>query len=309
MAASFELFTIDSGVAQQWTARPDFDASGPADLHFLLDATSGTVTFGDGDKGQVVPKCAIIAAKYLATRADAGNLAAGVILKICDSSVQVTNGTAATGGSAAETLSQAEARAAGRINSPARAVTLADYESFALGTPGVSLARVKAWANMHPAFPCLTAPGVIAVCVIPFLPARRPAPSAGLLRAVARYLRRKRILGTRIEVCGPSYVEIAVRARVQASPGVSATALSQSVVSILNEFFDPLLGGPEGTGWPLGQDVYQSDVLGAVSEADGIDHVASLELLPADGTSQGNSVGVGPMGLPASGQHQIQVVS
>jgi predicted phage baseplate assembly protein len=76
---------IAGGVVDLWTALPgaaplrwrqvdDLDASGPADRHFRLDATSGEVTLGDGARGRVGPAGAFVLAAYEITRAGAGRV-------------------------------------------------------------------------------------------------------------------------------------------------------------------------------------------------------------------------------------------
>ena len=320
-ASSFRLFTIEQGNWRVWKLRPDFDASGRSDSHFLLDPTEGIVTFGDGDKGRVVPTGIPVVASYLATRAEVGNLAVGRVKKLADSphnhavlqtfdelTNNLVNSVPATGGAAAETLSHAEGRAVELLDSPNRAVTLADYESFAVETPGVRLAGVSAKANVHPAFPCYKAPGMIALIVLPYLPADRPMPSRGLLRAVTAYLTRRRVIGTRVQVVGPTYLELAIKAKVQACTGVNKADLMQQIIVAVNRFFHALEGGPGGTGWPFGRDVYRSEVLQVIDEAEGVDHVLSLELIANGGEPQCGNVCLGPTGLVAAGQHQIQVV-
>ena len=221
----------------------------------------------------------------------------------------ITNPLPATGGAAAETLAHAEGRALEVMENPNRAVTLADYEYFARRVPGVRLARVAARANLHPAFPCLQAPGIIAVLILPYLPEDRPLPSAGLQRMVRAYLARRRVIGTRVEVFGPTYLDLVVRATVQGYPQTSAAGLQQRIVAALNRFFHPLVGGPDGQGWPFGRDVYRSEVLQVLDETEGVDHVLSLELIAGGGEPQCGNICLGPTGLVAAGQHQINVVT
>src|SRR5262249_13276510 len=128
--------------------------------------------------------------------------------------VRVVNPLPAVGGAAAETLTHAIGRAIESVERTPRAVTLGDYEALALETAGARLARAEARANLHPSFPCFTAPGVITVIVLPYLPIDRPAPSQELLRLVADYLAPRRVIGTRVEVVGPSYLEVAAQAKV-----------------------------------------------------------------------------------------------
>jgi predicted phage baseplate assembly protein len=321
--ASFQLFSHENNEWHSWQLRPDFDASTHRDYHYLLEPTSGIVTFGSGEKGRVPPLQAKIYAVYHATRAAAGNLAPHTINRLADAShhrntlpsvdlatapLQVTNPVSASGGTAAETLDSAVSRAVPLLNTTERAVTLTDYEGLALVTPGTQVARANARANLHPAFPCLKAPGMITLTILPAMPVARPTPSPGLRRMVAAYLHHRRILGTRVEVVGPTYLEVIVRARVRAYPGVSKSSLQQQVVAALNDFLDPLRGGPERTGWPFGRDVYRTEILQVIDEVSGVDHVLALELITDGCEPQCGNVCLAPTWLVAAGQHDIEVV-
>ena len=229
--SSLRLFTVAAGEWREWTRRSDLDSSGRADSHFVVDAMTGVVTFGSGDRGRTVPRGALVVASYRSTRAADGNLPADAIDRVAPSGHnvalvpdlatvvgqlrRVSNPIAASDGAAAETVAEAQGRVLEEMERPRRAVTLADYEQLAKSTPGVRLARVAARALLHPAFPCLKAPGSITVIVLPYLPAGRPVPSRELLQSVTRRLNRLRSIGTRVEVTGPLYKEIAVRATVE----------------------------------------------------------------------------------------------
>lgn len=400
--SSFRLFTFEPARNgwRAWQVQPDFDASTRADTHVLLDPSGGSVTFGDGEKGQVAPAGAEIYASYRATRAEAGNLAAYTIDRLVDSPhsravvdkfddvnkrfpvsfrvtdkalaslraegvsetvlkklegikeqqiqgeadflrvlktfigeeqialyktvifkhtrvrcevsqpdcVTVTNPVPATGGAPAETLAGAIARAIEVLSATRRAVTLRDYEELAMKTPGVQLARARALPNLHPSFPCLKAPGMITLIILPGMPGVRPSPGSGLRRAVAAYLQRRRVIGTRVEVVGPTYLEVAVRARVSALPGVNKANLQQKIVAALNEFFDPLRGGPERGGWPFGRDVFRSEVMQVIDEVAGVDCVISLALIAEGYEPECGNVCLSPTWLVAAGQHEIEVV-
>jgi hypothetical protein len=150
----------------------------------------------------------------------------------------------ATGGATAETVTQAAGRAVAMLQAPTRAITSSDYEKLAGQTPGTGIARVHAVPGRHPAFPCLVAPGVITVVVVPAQRRSRPVPSQGLLTAVQRYLHRRRLVGTRVAVVGPRYLTVQVTARVKAMPGASPTRVRTDIISALNTFLHPLTGGP-----------------------------------------------------------------
>jgi predicted phage baseplate assembly protein len=337
--ASFHLYTLENDTWLQWELKPDFDASKRTDLHAVLNATSGTLRFGNGEKGRVPPdirrygttnkKCLVFAV-CRTTRAAAGNLASGVITKLADSPHNcailndtvaaqggwqkfkaqfgtVVNVLAASGGAAAETIDHAAGRADRSIAISGRAVTLADYESLALATPGTRIARVTAVANLHPGFPCFKAPGIVTVIVVPYLPACRPVPTPGLLRLVRSYLSRRRMIGTRIEVVGPTYLDVTVQASVTSLSGTNAGTLQQAIVAALNTFLDPLVGGPDGTGWPFGRSVYRAEIMRMIGEVSGVDYISSLDLIAGDSGPQCGNVCVGPTWLVAAGAHQITV--
>lgn len=191
---------------------------------------------------------------------------------------------------------------------PPRAVTLVDFERLALAVPGTRVLRARAWAGIDPDYPCLRAPGTVTVIVVPGLPKDRPAPSPGLLRVVRRSLDRRRLVGTRLVVVGPDYVEVAARAVVRALPGASLDRVRTGVRDALDRFLHPLRGGPSGFGWPFGRNVYRAEVLQVIDAVAGVDAVLSLSLLSDRGDQCGN-VCVGPTALTTPGAHEIEVVA
>ncbi len=321
----------DNGL-RSWRRRLDLDASGRADADFVVEprpedtAAGGPLAelrFGDGERGRTLPEGAPAWAAYRATRGRLGALSSGALLTLVDGPrnrallpdfdevvarlAGIDTPLASQGGTDGEGLDEAMLRALQAAESSERAVTLDDFERLALATPGVCLARAAARAELHPAFPCYRAPGVITVLVLPFLPAGRPVPSRGLLAAVAAYLNRRRVLGSRVEVAGPIYVEVRVRARVAACPGVDRAALAARLADALDRFFHPLHGGPAGGGWPFGRAVYGAEIYQVLDETPGSDHVLSLELIGADGEPRCDNLCLPPTGLPAAGAHDIAV--
>jgi len=68
------LWTITNGVAEEWVQVSDLDASGRTDSHFTLEATSGEIAVGDGERGRVVPEDSAILVSYDYCSASSGNL-------------------------------------------------------------------------------------------------------------------------------------------------------------------------------------------------------------------------------------------
>jgi predicted phage baseplate assembly protein len=329
VATSLELFTSEATDADlcHWRRQDDFDASGPADAHYVLEPTAGRVTFGDGDRGRVVVAGRSIHARYLTMRAEAGNLARGTPLTIADrpwnqrqlggtyesiawlnNRLAMTTLADAVGGTAAESLEQASGRALETWERVERAVTLDDYRRLALGTPGATIARSQALANLHPAFPCYRAPGIVTVVIVPCLPTDRPAPSDGLRRHVAAFLARRSPLGTRVEVVGPIYHQVAIHATVRAVAGASLARVRSDVVDALDAFLHPLHGGPDGAGWPFGRDVFRSELMQVIDRVAGVDHVVDLATIADGGEPSCGDLCLGPLGLAVAGSHRIDVL-
>lgn len=317
-----EVFTLEGGLWHRWTIHSNFGASGRTDRHVLVDFTTGEVTFGDGEHGLPAPEGALIVAGFFSTRAARGNIAAGTAFRVSDSPhnralihvsdvcaalVAVQAGVSSSDGGDAEPLDHAEGRTLEEVSRVTRAVTASDLEQLALKTPGTRIARVSVRANVDGRYPCLRAPGVVTVVILPMISAPRAQPSLGLRSIVRHYLNRRRIIGSRIEVIGPTHTQITVRAQVQRTSGADAVRVKTEVSQALLDFFDPLEGGPEGRGWPFGRDVYRSEVLQVIDNVNGVENVIALEILADDGLASCSNVCLGPIGLPVSGPHEITI--
>ncbi len=249
----------------------------------------------------------------------------------------VTNRGAAADGAPAEELDHAEGRAVERLHAherlldlaqqakaltldeidrdsvrqllaPTRGVNLLDLERIALSVPGTRIARARAWASLHPHYPCFDAPGVVTIVIIPDAPVHKPQPSAGLIDAVWRYMNRRRMLTTMLNVAGPQYVEVTVSASVQLLTGASPSKVSARISAALNAFLDPLGGGPDSLGWPFGRSVFRTEILQLIDSLPGVDHVVSMTMVADSGPQQCGDIPLCPMALVTSGQHNIEVL-
>ncbi|MFC7387815.1 putative baseplate assembly protein [Sphaerisporangium rhizosphaerae] len=317
------LWTLEEGGRwRRWWLRPDLAASGPADAHAVLDRESGALSFGDGANGLVPPQGAHVVAVARTTAGEAGNIPAGALTAVADSPhnralltsggpvppYAVSNPVTAAGGAPGETTAQGERRMADLLGQTTRAVTAADIEALALSTPGTRVARAVALPGVHPRMPCVVAEGVVTVVVVPHLPKGRPEPSAELLRTIAARLCRQRLVGTAIEVAGPVYTRVTVRAKVRAEATHQGAEVSLRAAEALRAFFDPLTGGRDGRGWPLGRDVSRAEVLGVVAAVPGVAYVTGLEVTAAGCRGACGDVRVGPLGLVEPAVHEIEVL-
>lgn len=291
-----------------WRDQTHWDRVGPHDPILMLDPASGRVSFGDGRVGRVPPAGADLICRYRIGGGPDGNVPRGTLSKDAEGQVAVTQPFPAFGGKEAETLEQARERALDFLAHRERAVTLDDFETLAVATPGVPVARVRALAGYHPALPCLPAAGCVTVVAVPRCPDDRPLAGPDFLAAVNRWLQPRCPLTTELHVIGPCYQVVGVTARLNVQPGVDPATLSGMAINRLERFFHPLSGGPDGMGWPVGRHVYRSEVMALLNAIDGVNYVDDFSMA-AEGAAEPSctNIQVCPDCLAASGQHRITV--
>jgi hypothetical protein len=107
-------------------------------------------------------------------------------------------------------------------------------------------------------------------------------------------------------VVGPGFVRITVEATLHASPGTSG--LPSAAQKALDAFFDPLTGGPVGTGWPFGRDVLASDLLAVLAGLPQVQYVDELAIEVDGEPGRCENVALCPTDLVDSQTHRITVV-
>jgi hypothetical protein len=104
-------------------------------------------------------------------------------------------------------------------------------------------------------------------------------------------------------------VVLTVTASVTALTGANASTVQSSVLTALDDFLNPLTGGPAKLGWPFGRSVYFAEILQLIASVPGVDHVDSMTLTADSGTPQCGDITLCPTFLVSSGTHQIQVAT
>jgi predicted phage baseplate assembly protein len=272
-----------SSSGQIWTEVDDLAEFGPADQVYVLDSTTGQVTFGDGIHGMALPPGFrnVVALAYQVGGGSAGAVGAGQINNPINSVPYISgvqNPLPATGGMDAETQQQTLQRGPQELRARGRAVAVADYEILALRATGALVARAGAVAGFHPSFPGTFIPGVVCVLVIPpELGSGPPVPDAGTLLAVSTYLSSNLApVGVEIVAAAPLYHTVSVEASVVIDPSVSRNDAVQSVISLCDSYLDPITGGDDGLGWPFGGTLSNAAFVRQLLTVDGITAVPSL---------------------------------
>lgn len=155
-----------------------------------------------------------------------------------------------------------------------RAVTRADYEFLARAAdPAGRIARAQCIPerNLEATDPVQAQqpqPGHVSVVIVPF----QTADLAQLLTTVTSYLEPRRLLTARVHVVGPRFVPVRVRVTLRLMPDALETQVRPRVVEALRSFLDPIVGR-DGTGWPLGRNVYVSEIYRLLDTLPGVDFV------------------------------------
>jgi len=100
-------------------------------------------------------------------------------------------------------------------------------------------------------------------------------PSEGFIRAVETHLDRHRLLGDRIEVRAPNYVELRVDVSVVSTTDHTAEETSAEIERQLRSFLDPI-DGYDGDGWPFGRAVSEAELHEQLSDLSTVDTVESV---------------------------------
>lgn len=312
-----------------WRAVDHFAHLGPDDQAFHLDPIAGEVVLGpavreaDGSLrhyGATPPKGAHLRlSAYRTGGGTRGNVATGQV-RVLKSSVpyvaRVENRIPAVGGARAESLEDAKLRGPLVLRSRGRAVTAEDF---------VELTKEVApeIARVH----CVTDDagpdsGGVRVLVVPYVAGdavgrvRRedlnPLPES--LERITSHLDERRLVGTRLQIEPPEYQWLTVVVSVRARSGYRAEEVRTAVLQAIYGLFDPLTGGPDGTGWPFGRIVQGHEISAALARIPGVDMAeeVSVRLFPADPQSGRREAEVQRLPLRANAlvysyEHQVRV--
>jgi predicted phage baseplate assembly protein len=270
-----------------WTQVDNFGGAGRNDAVYTLDPTAGTVTFGDGVRGQRPPAGAtIVALKYAYGGGAAGNLAPGLIKAVQPAAGAVRHEWPTSGGIDGESIGDAERRIPAFLAHRDRAVTLDDFQALALATPGLIIGRAEAAQGLMPgATPDATRTGVAGVVSVFVFPQQPPAlgngPVATLaqLRDVFAYLSQRALIGTQLFVLAaepvPLYASVSIEL-LNATQSVATTRAVQQ--ALLNYLWALPPGGPDGSGWPIGRSVAVDELLTQAARAAGVLSADQLSL-------------------------------
>ena len=301
---------------EDWIKVADFTTSNETDRHYRIDMKTGEIVFGNGLNGCIPqPGQRIRAYSYQTSLAEKGNLPARLQWRIKENGFESflgKNNSRASGGKAAEKTEDTVQRVRNDFNTRHRAITSDDYETLALATPGIRVARAKALPNYHPDYPCNSIPGAVTVIVLPFSwkNTQPTVPGNAFLATVLEHLDAHRLITTDLHVIAPVFVGISVSCKIYLKRKSSPSGVEQRVTDKLEAFLDPITGGPDKKGWRFGRSVYSSEIYQLIDLVEGVENVTNVILSSDDVTAENKNLIKIPLnGLVFSGTHSLELIS
>lgn len=263
-----------------------FLESGSADRHYVTAVDQNdqvTARFGNGINGAI--PTGTISAIYRVGGGEGGNVEASSLVKLEGSytdafgnpvTVAVTNPLPATGGTDRETVNEIRANAPESLRTLTRTVAREDYEINARRVSGVARALMLT-SDQH--IGISENSGMLFV-----IPAGGGLPSSGLKAAVLTMVTETypNTVTFHVDVMGPIYKAISVRAVVYLRQGTTATTVKAAIEGALATWF--AVSNPDGTpnenvdfgynlkdayGAPAGE-IAWSDVFNVVRDVTGV---------------------------------------
>lgn len=259
----------------------------PLRVYRILPDRSG-IEFGDGLNGLIPPRGANnLRITYRSGGGSRGNVGAGKIgLAVSKPGIAgVRQLEVASGGRDEESIDEAKKEAPDRIRTLERAVTARDFETLAENISGV--ARAVALNRYHPLYPGAPVTGAVTLVVVPHPIGVDTAqlPEQAVLDHVAATLERYRVLTTELFVVAPRFRDVAVTVEIEVAREADAAEARANVQRALAAYLDPIVGGRDGGGWPLGGEIVHGELMSVALTAGKVSAVKSL-VITLDGEAQ-----------------------
>lgn len=257
----------------------------------IVDRTAGTVLFGDGVRGMIPPAGQNnLRSTYGTGGGSQGNVDKGAIATLRTALAfvdKVYNPQPAGSGADLESLARMLERAPAVLKHRGRAVTIEDFEQLAKES-SPSVARAKCLPNFSPRGE--KSPGWVTVLVVPSGEENKPMLTPQLKKQVEDYLNVRMpctvFAAGRLQVSGPVYAELTLRAKIITRGIETASTLEYLVFERISSFLHPVKGGYGGKGWEFGDAPCLGDFYKLLEELAGVDYVEDLSVLIKTGSLQ-----------------------
>lgn len=278
--------TSPGGQERTWIEVDTLASSRPYEQHFVVDETTGIVTFGDGVRGAAVPAgFRHIRATYRAgggratgVPADAGFAPRQTIPFLGE----IDNPTPAAGAADPESVEEILARGPALARARGRAVTISDLEALILQA-SAELGRVVALAGTD--VDGTRRPGQLTVVAVGTRrdDGRPPVPTETTLAAVVRMLIEGRDpvapLGARVVVRAARFVSVQLEISLRIEADANRPAVVLAVARAVDRYLDPLTGGQDRRGWAIGSTIRYQRLIAVIASVTGVASVGRIAVV------------------------------
>jgi predicted phage baseplate assembly protein len=287
----------DAGVLT-WTRTRSLADRGPDDRVYELDANAGRITFGNGINGRIPSAFSQVLVSYAVSDGEAGNLGRNRKWSVAGFGGTFGLNPEPMSGGAGPSGSIDERREARRRSRDEHAlVSSADIAGAASAIRLLEVAR--AWvAAPSPTAPRTGETRLIALRARPgAVEPERVPETPRWLESIRRRLAPRMPLGSRLAVRAPRYVDVIVRASIEAEQGRNPSAVEADVRKALRRRLAvvELADGTEPRD--PGDPVTRRDVAAWIRSVDGTRRILSLELRRGNGQKV-DRITMPPDGLP-----------
>lgn len=278
---------------------------------FRINTESGEIRFGDGAHGERPPLGAKISVSYDYGAGISGNVGVGTIdtSPVLPAGLKVSNPVRTWGGADSETVIDGEKQISRYLQHRERLVTISDFETIVLRTPGILIGRVEIIPTFNPSFSPNEpgdAPGAVTIMVIPRYDSKQPdapLPDKIFLDTICSYIDKRRLITTEIFLRGPVYKGIWISVGINVVAEKSAAEVRGAVKKELLNFLAPidfsaesLVGINDGfqlaeqsfetpNGWRLRKPVTAKELLAVASRVSGVIFVNNVLLAEGNNNS------------------------
>jgi hypothetical protein len=135
-------------------------------------------------------------------------------------------------------------------------------------------------------------PGYISVIIIPRCNensayCKNGLPTDELRKKIKDYLGARKLVATRLRVIGPDYkkvrLEVWVSLKEKMLDEATKNIIKNNIQNSIKTYFDPINGGQDGKGWPLGRNIYFSEIFKLLEGVKGVDYGVKVEIKDSSG--------------------------
>lgn len=264
-------------VYDRWDKVTSFFSSSKYSKHYVLDWEKDLLKFGNNEMGiapcKLNDNIRLLNMAY--TQGSESNIKSCMIKNVSTDnttikSIKITQLNQATGGMDSDTFKEIKNKPVNIFNELNRAVTISDYETLVRRTPGLIIENMKVLPNyltkgISEPMNCVT----IAIQQGEF--GKEGNYLGSYSKNIKKYLNRYRLINTKIEVTGPSYVGIKVRGDVTINS--YEDECRYEIEKGIREFIKKLNRN-------LGRPLYFGELFGTIEQMSCVVYLEDLHIVP-----------------------------